>query len=72
MDFGLKNKVVVITGATGGVGQSLVKEFAKEGAKLSISSTSQEKLDRFLPTLDIDSDYLLTSIVDVTKEDQVK
>lgn len=72
MNFGLKNKVVVITGATGGVGQALVKEFAKEGAKLSVSSTSQDKLDKLLPTLDIDTEHLLTSVVDVTKEDQVK
>lgn len=72
MDFGLKNKVVLITGSTGGVGQALVREFAKEGAKLSISSTSQEKLDKFVPTLDIAEDHLLTSIVDVTKEGQVK
>lgn len=50
MDFGLKNKVVLITGSTGGVGQALVKVFTKEGAKLSISSTSQEKLDKFVPT----------------------
>lgn len=72
MDLGLKDKVVVITGSTGGVGQALTREFAKEGAKLSISSTSQEKLDDFIPTLDIKEDHLLTSVVDVTKEDQVK
>lgn len=72
MDFGLKNKVVVITGATGGVGQALVKEFAKEGAKLSISSTSQDKLEKFVPTLNIDKENLLTSVIDVTKEEQVK
>lgn len=71
MDFGLKNKVVLITGSTGGVGQALVKVFTKEGAKLSISSTSQEKLDKFVPTLNIADDHLLTSIVDVTKEGQV-
>lgn len=72
MDYGLKDKVVVITGATGGVGQALVKEFAKEGAKLSISSTSQTKLDKFLNEVDIDKDHLLTTVVDVSKENQVK
>ncbi|WPW67021.1 Levodione reductase (plasmid) [Lactiplantibacillus plantarum] len=72
MDLGLKDKVVVITGATGGVGQALAKEFAKEGAKLSLSSTAQAKLDQFVPTLDVATDHLLTSVVDVTKEDQVK
>jgi NAD(P)-dependent dehydrogenase (short-subunit alcohol dehydrogenase family) len=72
MDFNLKDKVVMITGATGGVGEALVKAFAAEGCKLAISSTKQEKLDKLVPTIDIDPDKLLTFVVDVTKEDQIR
>lgn len=39
---------------------------------MSISSTSQEKLDKFVPSLEIAKGHLLTSVVDVTKEGQVK
>ena len=72
MDLNLKDKVVMITGSTGGVGESLVKAFAAEGCKLAISSTKQEKLDKLVPTIDIDPDKLLTFVVDVTKEEQIK
>ena len=72
MDLNLKDKVVMITGSTGGVGECLVKAFAAEGCKLAISSTKQEKLDKLVPTLGIDPDKLLTFVVDVTKEDQIK
>ncbi|MDD4706350.1 MAG: SDR family NAD(P)-dependent oxidoreductase, partial [Bacilli bacterium] len=34
MDF--ENKVVLITGATGGIGTAAAKEFAQRGAKLSL------------------------------------
>ncbi|MCR5102451.1 MAG: SDR family oxidoreductase [Butyrivibrio sp.] len=72
MNLNLKDKVVLITGSTGGVGESLTRAFAAEGSKLAISSTSQEKLDKFLPTLDIPKENLLTFVVDVTKEEQVE
>ena len=72
MDLKLKDKVVMITGSTGGVGEALVKAFAAEGAKLAISSTRQEKLDAMLPKIDIAPDHLLTFVVDVSKENQVK
>ncbi len=72
MDFLLKDKVVMITGSTGGVGEALVKTFAAEGCKLAISSTKQEKLDKLVPQIDIDPDKLLTFVVDVTKEDQIQ
>ena len=68
----LKDKVVLITGSTGGVGEALVKAFAAEGCKLAISSTRQEKLDKLVPTLDIDPANLLTFVVDVSKEEEVK
>ena len=40
-----KNKVVVITGATGGVGRVTAWEFAKLGAKIVLLARSQEQLD---------------------------
>lgn len=72
MNTELKDKVVMITGSTGGVGAALTKAFAQEGCKLAISSTKQEKLDKLLGELDIPADRLLTFVVDVTKEEQVK
>ena len=40
----LKNKKVLITGATGGIGNSLVKKFGTLGAKIIASGTNEEKL----------------------------
>ncbi len=34
MDLGLKNKIVLITGASGGIGAATARVFAREGAKL--------------------------------------
>ena len=52
MDLKLKDKVVLITGGTGGIGGAIVKGFLAEGAKVAFSSTSQTKIDALLPTLD--------------------
>lgn len=72
MDLGLKDKVVVISGATGGIGKAIVKAFADEGSKLVISSTKQEKLDALIPTLGIDEDHVKGFACDVTNEESVK
>lgn len=42
----MENKVVMITGASKGLGRALTLAFAREGAKLSICSRSSEKLLR--------------------------
>jgi len=38
MDLGLRDKVVFITGASGGLGQSLAESFAAEGARLALQA----------------------------------
>ena len=44
IDF--KNKKILITGATGGIGNSLVNKFHKLGAKIICSGTNEEKLNK--------------------------
>lgn len=72
MNLNLKDKVVLITGSTGGIGSAIAHAFAAEGAKLALSSTRQEKLDRLIPALGTDADHAQGFVCDATKEDQVK
>ena len=41
----LKNKKVLITGATGGIGKALVDKFSSLGANILATGTKNEKLD---------------------------
>ena len=42
----LKNKKIIITGATGGIGNSLVKKFNDLGSIILATGTNEEKLDK--------------------------
>ena len=42
----LKNKKVLITGATGGIGHSLIKKFKNNGSLIFGTGTNEEKLDK--------------------------
>ncbi len=44
-DHSFKNKVIVITGATGGVGRAAAWEFAKQGAKIALLAREHTQLD---------------------------
>jgi 3-oxoacyl-[acyl-carrier protein] reductase len=44
MDLGLKNKRVVVQGASSGIGFAIAKAFAKEGARVAICSSNPEKI----------------------------
>ena len=42
---GLKNKKIIVTGATGGIGNSIINKLNNLGANILASGTKQEKLD---------------------------
>jgi NAD(P)-dependent dehydrogenase (short-subunit alcohol dehydrogenase family) len=45
MDYGLKGRRVLVTGATGGLGGGMVRAFVEEGARIVIHSRGREKAD---------------------------
>lgn len=46
MDLGLKDKVVLITGGSKGIGLACARAFVTEGARVALVSRSRENLDR--------------------------
>ena len=72
MDLKLKDKVVLVTGATGGIGTALCYALKNEGAKIALSGRNKEKVNTLAKELDLEPDRLWTCIADVKCEEQVK
>lgn len=68
----MKNKVVIVTGASSGIGKSLAYQIAKEGAKVVIASRNSEELMKI--SVDCEKQgYEITYVqTDVTKEEDCK
>ena len=50
--FNLKNKKVIVTGATGGIGNSIIKSFIQNEARVLATGTNEEKLKSLKSTYD--------------------
>ena len=72
MDLKLKDKVVLVTGGTGGIGTAIVKAFLAEGSKVAFSSTSQAKIDDLIPTLNAAPGQVAGFVADMNKEEDIK
>lgn len=67
-----ENKVVVITGAAGGIGKETTKRFASEGAKLVLVDLKKEASEEMAKELNLASDNYLAVGADVSKEENVE
>ena len=70
MDF--KNKVVLITGASSGIGKESAIEFAKQGANIVLVSRTKENLEKVAEQLKQFNVTVLVCQCDVSEKDQVK
>ncbi len=66
-----EDMVVLITGASGGIGKASAIDFAKEGAKLVLVSRSKNKLDRVSEELQQYTNEVMVIPTDVSNQDQV-
>lgn len=68
---GLRDKVVLVTGASGGIGEAIAVEFARGGAVVVISSRNEEKLQALAQRLNSAGDQALALHCDVADRKQV-
>lgn len=67
-----KDKVIVITGASSGIGRATALEFAREGAKTVLVSRSREKLERVAEEIRRFMPDVLVVPTDVSSPEQVR
>lgn len=69
----MQNKVVVVVGATGGIGAALVPKLAEAGAKLVLVARDADKLEELVNNLEDDYDIEAIAVpTDITKYAQVE
>jgi short-subunit dehydrogenase len=66
----MKDKVVIVTGASSGIGKALAEEFSGRGAKVVIAARSEEKLNQLGETLKKKNLSVFIVKVDVSKEEE--
>lgn len=67
-----QNQVVLITGASGGLGREAAKQFAAAGAKLALSDINENLLKELAEELQAQGSEVFYQSCDVTSESQVE
>ncbi len=66
----VKGKVVVVTGASSGIGEALAKTYAVAGAKVVLAARQEEKLQAVVAEIGAAGGEAIYSVCDVVKEDE--
>src|SRR3954469_25334452 len=69
--FDLSGMTALITGASGGLGSSIAKSLAGQGARLALSGSNAAKLEAFAKELGGDHVTLVCNLSDAAEVDQL-
>ena len=69
--MGLRDRIVLVTGASGGIGEAIAVEFARGGPVVVVSSRNEEKLQALAQRLKNDGGQALALCCDVADRKQV-
>ena len=64
----IKNKVIIITGASSGIGNSTAKILAAKGAKLVVGARRTDRLEALQKEITQDGGEIIISKLDVTQK----
>ncbi len=67
-----KNKNIIITGASSGIGRSFALKCAKDGARIFLASRSKDKLEKVKKEVENRGGIGVVVPTDVTKDEQIK
>jgi 3-oxoacyl-[acyl-carrier protein] reductase len=71
VDFGLKGKTAIVTGAAGGIGETVGRDLAKEGVKLSLGYHNHP-CNELVDEIKKSGGEVIAVQADVSKADEVK
>ena len=71
-NFPNMNKIVLITGATSGIGEACARKFAENGDKLILTGRNQQRLTDIRQQLERQGTRVLALVFDVRNRDEVK
>lgn len=68
----IQDKVVIITGASSGIGEAVAKELASRGAKLVLAARREDRLKRLQKDVQNQGGQAIYKVTDVTSHDQME
>jgi NADP-dependent 3-hydroxy acid dehydrogenase YdfG len=69
---GVKGKVIVITGASSGIGEATAKKFAREGGKVVLAARREDRLLKLKEAIEQEGGEAVIKVTDVTSYEQVE
>src|SRR5689334_15963336 len=72
MDLGLQEKVVLVTGASRGIGKAIAEAFAREGSSVILNARNPQELEQVVHSIRQQHDQVLGVAADLTKASEVE
>ncbi len=68
----LKDRVAIITGASGGLGRVVAQQFAENGARLALLDRNPDRLKQFVSDIELTEDRYLLNAADLNEPEAAK